>query len=94
MRSNPAGQNPCGPLTSSRDRDRRPCEGSSEAGATRPAVRARAAPRSHQKWFRGAEARLACFEPAEDVPVNVCAIILASAAARVPQPATRYFTGG
>jgi hypothetical protein len=94
MRSNPAGQNPCGPLAPSWDRDRRPCEGSSEAGATRLAVRARAAPRSHQKWFRGAEARLACCEPAGDVPVNVCAIILASAAERIPQPATRYFSGG
>ena len=94
MRSNPAGQNPCGPLASSRDRDRRPCEGSSEAGATRPAARARAAPWSLQKGFRGAEARLACCEPAKDVRVNVCAIILASAAERVPQPATRYFAGG
>ncbi len=94
MRSNSAGQNPCGPLASSQDRDRRPCEGPSEAGATRPAVRARAAPRSHQKWFRGAEARLASCEPAGDVRANVCAIILASAAERVPRPATRYFAGG
>jgi hypothetical protein len=94
MRSNPAGQNPCGPLAPSRDRDRRPCEGSSGAGATRPTVRARAAPRSHQKWFRGAEARLAGCEPAEDVRANLCAIILASAAERVSQPATRYFAGG
>jgi hypothetical protein len=94
MRSNSAGQNPCGPLAPPRDRDRRPCEGSSEAGATRPAVRARAAPRNHQKWFRGAEARLASCEPAGEARANVYAMIPASAAERVPQPATRYFSGG
>jgi hypothetical protein len=94
MRSNSAGQNPCGPLAPPPDRDRRPCEGSSEASATRPAVRARAAPRSHQKWFRGAEARLASCEPAGEAWANVCAMIPASAAERVPQPATRYFSGG
>ena len=38
------GQNPCGPLAGNRDRDRRPCEGSSKASATRPVASARTAP--------------------------------------------------
>jgi hypothetical protein len=40
-----AGQNPCGPLAGSRDRDRRPCEGFPNASATRPVASARTASR-------------------------------------------------
>jgi hypothetical protein len=39
------GQNPCGPLAGNRDRDRRPCEGFSNASATRPVASARTASR-------------------------------------------------
>lgn len=94
MRSSSAGQNPCGPLAPPRDRDRRPCEGSSEAGAARPAVCPRAAPRNSRKGFRGAEARRARHEPAGDTSANVYAIILVSAAERVPRPSTRCLEGG
>src|ERR1700730_9804759 len=45
MRLNSTGKNPCGPLAGIRDRDRRPCEGSSKASATQPVVSARTASR-------------------------------------------------
>jgi hypothetical protein len=45
MKLNSTGKNPCGPLAGIRDRDRRPCEGSSKASATQPVVSARAASR-------------------------------------------------
>jgi hypothetical protein len=45
MRLSSTGKNPCGPLAGIRDRDRRPCEGSSQASATQPVVSARAASR-------------------------------------------------
>jgi hypothetical protein len=48
------GQNPCGPLAGNRDRDRRPCEGFSNASATRPVASARTASRH----CRDADARL------------------------------------
>jgi hypothetical protein len=55
------GQNPCGPLAGNRDRDRRPCEGSSKASATRPVAIARTAFQSHlRRWSWDADARLAC----------------------------------
>jgi hypothetical protein len=34
------GQNPCGPLAGNRDRDRRPCEGTSDTSAARPVANA------------------------------------------------------
>ncbi len=43
MNLNSTGKNPCGPLAGIRDRDRRPCEGSSHASATQPVVSARTA---------------------------------------------------
>jgi hypothetical protein len=54
MRLNSAGKNPCGPFAGIRDRDRRPCEGSSKTNATQPVVSARTASRYH----RGADVRL------------------------------------
>jgi len=45
MKLNSTGKNPCGPLAGIRDRDRRPCEGSSQASATQPVVSARTASR-------------------------------------------------
>ena len=45
MRLSSIGQNPCGPLAGVRDRDRRPCEGNSQASATRPVASARTASR-------------------------------------------------
>jgi hypothetical protein len=45
MKLNSTGNNPCGPLAGIRDRDRRPCEGSSQASATQPVVSARTASR-------------------------------------------------
>src|SRR5882762_7055123 len=48
MRLNSTGKNPCGPLAGIRDRDRRPCEGSSKASATQPVVSARIASRYHR----------------------------------------------
>jgi hypothetical protein len=48
MRLNSTGKNPCGPLAGIRDRDRRPCEGSSKASATQPVVSARTASRYHR----------------------------------------------
>jgi hypothetical protein len=53
MRLNSTGKNPCGPLAGIRDRDRRPCEGSSKASATQPVVSARTASR----FCRGADVR-------------------------------------
>ena len=47
MRLNSTGKNPCGPLAGIRDRDRRPCEGSSKVSATQPVVSAQAASRYH-----------------------------------------------
>jgi hypothetical protein len=44
-------QNPCGTPEGNPDRDRRPCKGTSQAGATRPVASAQAAPR--QKSGRG-----------------------------------------
>jgi hypothetical protein len=55
MRLNSTGKNPCGPLAGIRDRDRRPCEGSSKASATQPVVSARTASRHG----RGADVRSA-----------------------------------
>src|SRR5882762_4258725 len=55
MRLNSTGKNPCGPLAGIRDRDRRPCEGFSNAGVTQPVVSARAASR----LCRGADVRSA-----------------------------------
>jgi hypothetical protein len=48
MRLNSTGKNPCGPLAGIRDRDRRPCKGSSKASATQPVVSAQAASRHHR----------------------------------------------
>ena len=48
MRLNSTDKNPCGPLAGIRDRDRRPCEGSSKASATEPVVSARTASRYHR----------------------------------------------
>ena len=45
MKLNSTGKNPCGPLAGIRDRDRRPCEGSSKTSATQPVVSARTASR-------------------------------------------------
>jgi hypothetical protein len=53
MRLSSTGKNPCGPLAGIRDRDRRPCEGASQASATQPVVSARAASR----LCRGADVR-------------------------------------
>ena len=56
------GQNPCGPLAGNRDRDRRPCEGISNASATRPVASARTASRhSRDAVVRsGSTATLGC----------------------------------
>jgi hypothetical protein len=59
MRLNSTGKNPCGPLAGIRDRDRRPCEGSSKASVTQLVVSARAASQSHHEWPRGADVRSA-----------------------------------
>jgi hypothetical protein len=48
MRLSSTGKNPCGPLAGIRDRDRRPCEGSSKASATQPVASARTASRCHR----------------------------------------------
>ena len=45
MKLDSTGKNPCGPLAGIRDRDRRPCEGSSQASVTQPVVSARTASR-------------------------------------------------
>jgi hypothetical protein len=55
MRLSSTSKNPCGPLAGIRDRDRRPCEGSSQASATQPVASARTASQSYliragSKW--------------------------------------------
>src|ERR1700676_1692739 len=59
MKLNSTGRNPCGPLAGIRDRDRRPCEGSSKASVTQLVLSARAASQSHHEWPRGADVRSA-----------------------------------
>jgi hypothetical protein len=55
------GLNPCRPLAGNRDRDRRPCEGSSLASATRPVANAQAASRhSRGAAVRSVGQALAC----------------------------------
>ena len=82
MRLNSAGKNPCGSLAGIRDRDRRPCEGSSKASATQSVVTARAASR----LCRGAHVRSApsifvtdtfCAKPGSGSPFlpDACAMI-------------------
>ena len=96
MRLSSIGQNPCGPLAGNRDRDRRPCEGFSNANAARPVASARTASRQ----YRDAVARLphpcgtdfslcplvchACVgfeEPQAKARATVCAIVRPQSAA-------------
>ena len=77
MRLNSTGKNPCGPLAGIRDRDRRPCEGSSKASATQPVVSARAASRGlfpvrarRGAQTRGVDARSSRFNR----PYTLCAM--------------------
>src|SRR5258708_18300021 len=77
MRLNSTGKNPCGPLAGIRDRDRRPCEGSSKASATQPVVSARTASRRlfsvrarSGAQIRGADVRLSW----SHLPYTLCAM--------------------
>src|SRR6267154_3117667 len=77
MRLNSTGKNPCGPLAGIRDRDRRPCEGSSKASATQPVVSARTASRRlfsvrarSGAQTRGADVRLSRLS----LPYTLCAM--------------------
>ena len=77
MRLNSTGKNPCGPLAGIRDRDRRPCEGSSEASATQPVVSARTASRGlfPVRARRGAQTRGADVRsPRPNLPYTHCAM--------------------
>jgi hypothetical protein len=66
MRLNSTGKNPCGPLAGIRDRDCRPCEGSSKANATQPVVSARTASR----YDRDADVR----SSRSNLPYTLCAM--------------------
>jgi hypothetical protein len=84
MTLNSIGKNPCGPLAGNRDRDSRPCEGTSQASATQPVVNARAASR----LCRGADARLAhskCAmrQPASKLKQDCCVMISGSTGHRL-----------
>jgi hypothetical protein len=72
MKLSSTGKNPCGPLAGIRDRDRRPCEGFSQASATQPVVSARAASQSQPNWSWGADVRL---ESRRYLPDTFCATI-------------------
>lgn len=76
MRLNSAGKNPCGPLAGIRDRDRRPCEGSSEASATQSVVSARTASRGlfPVRARRGAQTRGADVRSCSNLPYTLCAM--------------------
>jgi hypothetical protein len=77
MRLNSTGKNPCGPLAGIRDRDRRPCEGSSKASAAQPVVSARAASRGlfPVRTRRGAQTRGADVRSSRsNLPYTLCAM--------------------
>ena len=71
MRLRSTGQNPCGPLAGNRDRDRRPCEGTSRASATRLVAIARTASRDN----RGAVARLRVLAAQTPVCVGFAVVV-------------------
>jgi hypothetical protein len=77
MRLISTGKNPCEPLAGIRDRDRRPCEGSSKASATQPVVSARTASRRLflVRARSGAQTRGAAVRsPWSNLPYALCAM--------------------